>query len=116
MMKKRLSAMALTLTLCLSPATVALATDGGVAGESMGFLEYFVRILPFAFVFCALVVLIVTAVMKSSLKSVRKQAAANSYVRSGSLNITDKRDQFLYSKVEKTPRKTDSGGTASGRG
>lgn len=49
--------------------------------------------------------------MKSELKTVRKQAAANSYVKSGSMNITESRDLFLYRTVTKTarPKNTSSG-------
>lgn len=45
---------------------------------------------------------IVVLIMKSQLKSVRFQAAANNYLKNGSLNITESRDIFLYSTVVRT--------------
>lgn len=50
--------------------------------------------------------------MKSKLKSVRAQAAANSYVKSGSMNITESRDLFLYHTVTKAAKQTTT--TSSG--
>ena len=48
--------------------------------------------------------LICVSVMKGKLKSVRLQAYANNYVKSGSVSITDSRDMYLYSAVSKRPR------------
>ncbi len=49
--------------------------------------------------------------MKAQLKTVRFQAAAGDYLKSGSLNITESRDMFLYNTVTRTakPKNTDSG-------
>ena len=49
--------------------------------------------------------------MKAQLKTVRFQAAAGDYMKSGSLNITESRDVFLYNTVTRTakPKNTDSG-------
>ena len=49
--------------------------------------------------------------MKAQLKTVRFQAAAGDYMKSGSLNITESRDTFLYNTVTRTakPKNTDSG-------
>lgn len=60
---------------------------------------------------------IVTGIMRSKLKSVRAQAAADNYVAAGSLNITQKQDLFLYRNVVRTPKPTsNSGGSGhSGR-
>ena len=46
--------------------------------------------------------------MKKKLKSVRSQAAASSYVREDSLNITDSRDIYLYATVTRTAKPDDS--------
>ncbi len=54
--------------------------------------------------------LICVTAMKGKLKSVKKQYAANSYIKQGSLNITDSRDMFLYSKVDRHARPQSSGG------
>ncbi len=52
--------------------------------------------------------LIVVGSMKSKLKTVRSQAAANSYVKKGSLNITESRDMFLYHTVTRTEKPKDN--------
>lgn len=54
------------------------------------------------------VALIAVLIMKSKLKSVRMQAAANSYLKDGSLNITDSSDVFLYSTVTRTEKPKDN--------
>lgn len=56
--------------------------------------------------------LIVTAVMKGRLKSVRRQPGASSYVKSGSMNITESRELFLYSNLRRRekPKNNSSGG------
>lgn len=58
--------------------------------------------------------LITTGVMKSKLKSVRFQPQASSYVKSGSMNITESRDLFLYRNVNrkaKTKNNSSQGGS-----
>lgn len=63
------------------------------------------------------VALIVVGSMKRKLKTVNMQAAANNYLKDGSLNITESNDVFLYSNVTRTPKPKDndndggSGGT-----
>lgn len=52
--------------------------------------------------------------MKSELKSVRYKAEANSYVRSGSFNLTQSRDMFLYRNVSRRKRPESTGGGRSG--
>lgn len=62
-----------------------------------------------------LLAFIIVSVMKGTLKSVRGQAAASSYVRPGSLHITKSYDYFLYRHVSKTakPKNNDSGGSST---
>lgn len=60
-----------------------------------------------------IVALIVTAVMKSSLKSVRSQPAASNYVRPGSMNLTVSREFYLYSHVSKTAKPKQSSGSST---
>ena len=67
-----------------------------------------------------LVSFIATSVMKGKLKSVRAQAAASSYMKQGSLQVTESRDVFLYRTVSRTakPKETSSSSThtsSSGR-
>ncbi|MEE0524952.1 MAG: TPM domain-containing protein, partial [Faecalibacterium prausnitzii] len=54
---------------------------------------------------------IVTGVMKSRLKSVAPQRDATSYVRQGSMKLTNQRDLYLYREIHRTerPKETDSG-------
>lgn len=54
--------------------------------------------------------------MKAKLKTVRFQAAASSYIKEGSLNITESRDMFLYHTVTRTERQkssSSSGGSST---
>ena len=57
------------------------------------------------------VAFIVTGSMKGKLKSVRRQTAANNYVKNDSMKVTQSRDLFLYRQVSRTerPRDEDSG-------
>ena len=54
---------------------------------------------------------VVVHVMKSQLRSVAFQENAASYVREGSMKLTNQRDLFLYRDVHRTerPKETDSG-------
>ncbi|HHX92436.1 MAG TPA: TPM domain-containing protein [Clostridiales bacterium] len=57
--------------------------------------------------------LFVTGGYKSQLKSVRGEAGAAQYIRPGSLNVTGKKDVFLYTKRAKTPRVKSSSGESN---
>lgn len=61
------------------------------------------------------VAFIVTGSMRSKLKTVRRQAAAASYVRANSMRLTENRDMFLYNTVTRTEksRSSDSSGSSS---
>lgn len=50
------------------------------------------------------VALIVVLIMKSQLKTVRRQAAASSYLKAGSMKVTESRDVFLYRNVSKVKK------------
>lgn len=58
-----------------------------------------------------LIAFITVFIMKSQLKSVRSQPAANNYLKSGSLHITHSRDIFLYSTISRRakPQQTSAG-------
>ena len=57
---------------------------------------------------------IIVGSMKSQLKTVRAQAAASSYIREGSMNVTESRDLFLYHKIERTEKsKNNSSGSST---
>ena len=68
-----------------------------------------------ALVIGLLTALIVTGVMKSQLKSVAPQRDATSYVRQGSMKLTNQRDLYLYRDVHRTERpKASSSGDSGG--
>lgn len=57
---------------------------------------------------------IIVGSMKRQLKTVRAQAAASSYVREGSMSVTESRDLFLYHKVDRTEKaKNNSSGSST---
>ncbi len=58
--------------------------------------------------------LIITSVMKGKLKSVRSQYAAASYVKAGSMMVTESRDRFLYSRVTCEEKESKSSDDDSG--
>lgn len=71
--------------------------------------------LLIALVIAFVIALIVTGVMRAKLKTVRRQAA-DSYVKAGSLNITESSDLFLYSHLDRRerPKDDDHGGSDDG--
>lgn len=71
-----------------------------------------------ALVIGLIVALIVTGSMKSKLKTVKKQYRAESYVKNGSLNITESNTLFLYSHVSRRakPKSNSSGSFKSSSG
>lgn len=70
--------------------------------------------LPISIALGFVIALISVGVMKGSLKSVRSQPAADSYIRNGSMNITESRDMFLYSRLDRTAKpKNDNSGSST---
>ena len=57
---------------------------------------------------------VVVSVMKSQLRSVAFQENAASYVREGSMNLTNSRELFLYRDVHRTERPKESRSSDSG--
>ena len=57
---------------------------------------------------------VVVSVMKSQLRSVAFQENAASYVREGSMNLTNSRELFLYRDVHRTERPKESSSRDSG--
>ena len=70
--------------------------------------------LGLALVIGLVTALIVTGVMKSQLKSVAPQQDATSYVRQGSMKLTNQRDLYLYRDVHRTERPKESSSNDSG--
>ncbi len=72
--------------------------------------------IPISLVVGFIVAKVVVGNMKAQLKTVRSQATADSFVKGGSMNVTDRRDLFLYHTVTKTPRpKNTSSGSSTHR-
>ena len=70
--------------------------------------------LVIALVIGFVISLIVTGAMRSELKTVRSQLAANSYIREGSINLTKESDLFLYRHVDRREKpKSNSSGHSS---
>ncbi len=67
--------------------------------------------IPICLVIGLVVALIAVGNMKSKLKTVRPQRAAQSYVKKGSMNVSQSRDLFLYSKVTRTEKPKDDSST-----
>lgn len=72
--------------------------------------------IPVSLVIGFILAKIIVNNMKSKLKTVRSQAAADSYVKNGSMHITDSRDLFLYHTVTRTVKpKNNSQGSSTHR-
>lgn len=69
--------------------------------------------IPIAAVVGFVIAKIIVGNMKGKLKTVRKQAAANSYVKDGSMSITDSRDLFLYHTVTRSEKPKSSSSSSS---
>lgn len=73
--------------------------------------------LLIALVIGLVVALIYVLVLKGQLKSVRRQSGAGSYVRQGSMNLTQCGDYFMYRNVTRTAKpqnNSSSGGSTRG--
>ena len=57
---------------------------------------------------------VVVSVMKSQLRSVAFQENAASYVREGSMNLTNSRELFLYRDVQRTKHVEEKDSDSSG--
>lgn len=84
-------------------------------GYINGFPFEFGTNLVFALIAGFVIGLIVALVLKSQLKSVRKQSGANVYVKPGSMQVTTRRDIFLYRNVTRT-RKSSNSSSGGSRG
>ncbi len=74
---------------------------------------YSIMWIPISLIGGIILSFIVVGVMKSELKSVRHQAAANNYVKEGSLHISESKDTYLYRKVDKREKPQSNGGGSS---
>ena len=91
----------LVLTLCFALAITACAASGDPSSDSDD------SILPTVLVSVGigilLAFLIPMSMLKGELKSVRRDNAAANYIRENSMNLTTKRDIFLYRNGVRTP-------------
>ena len=69
--------------------------------------------LPIAIVIGVVLALLIVRSMKDKLKTVRSQAAANSYMKKDSLVVLESSDLFLYHTVERLEKKKDNGSGSS---
>jgi len=70
--------------------------------------------LPVIFIGAAIITLIVMLVLKSQMKTVRRQAAASSYVEDGSFNLSRRQDIYLYTTTRRRKIESSSGGGSGG--
>ncbi len=69
--------------------------------------------IPISILIGFVIASIVVSSMKAQLKSVRKQTAAASYVKENGVNITDRRDLFLYRTVTKKEKSNNNNNSSS---
>ena len=69
--------------------------------------------LVISFFIGLIIAAIITSVWKSSLTSVKMQAAAANYMKAGSLNIGYSRDFFLYRHIDREEKESKSSGGSS---
>ena len=60
--------------------------------------------------------LITVFVLKTQLKSVRREHQANAYIRTDSMHLTVQRDLFLYRQISRTRKQSSSSGSSGGGG
>lgn len=71
--------------------------------------------IMFAIIMGLVIAIIVVVIFRNQLKSVKKKAGANDYMKSGSMKVTESRDMFLYSHVSKRAKPKSSSGGGSHR-
>ena len=72
-------------------------------------------VLPICIVIGLAVAFLIVNSMKAKLKTVHKQTAAANYVKNGSMQLTNRQDLFLYSKVDRVKKaeKNSSGNSTT---
>lgn len=86
--------------------------DYYLGGYLNGYPFNFGRNLLIALAVGILAGLIVALSLKAQLKSVRRKDQANDYVKSGSMEVTVRRDLFLYRTVSRTKKESSSSGSS----
>ena len=99
-MKKKICALFFALLLLISLTVPALARTVGEAPKPINWLSMIGISVLIGLVLAGIIVL----VMKSSMKSVRRQSGAAQYTKDERIRLTARHDRFLYREVQKTPR------------
>lgn len=94
---------------------------GTFVDECQYYLDGHINGFPFEFGFNLLIALVVglvvaliaTGIMRSKLKSVKKQHTANQYTKAGSMRVTKATDLYLYSNVTRVRKAQSSSGSGS---
>lgn len=89
----------------ITQARTGEAYDSGTLPKAPFSIGYY---LSRALLIGLFIALIITIAMRYSMKSVRFQPTASAYVKSGSMNVTEARDLFLYSHVDRRVRQKES--------
>lgn len=86
-----------------------------INGEINGFPFEFAKNLVISLIIGFVIALISVSVMKGKLKSVKLQKSANSYLKQGSMKLTESTDLFLYRNVNRIakPQNNNSRGGSS---
>ena len=87
--------------------------DYYINGEINGFPFDFGTTLTISLIIGLIVAFIATAVMKAKLKSVGRQTAATDYVKTGSLQLTQSSEMYLYRNVTRVKRSSESSGSST---
>ena len=95
----------------ITQARVDAPYDIGELPKAPFHIGYFLSRALFIGLFFAV---IITLVMRYSMKSVRFQPTAAAYVKRGSMNVTQARDLYLYSHVDRQVRQKESSSSGGG--
>lgn len=95
-MKKLFSALFSFWTwICLSCPVFAASTAGSM-------IRIYTDDLITAFIIGLILSFVIAFIFKAKLKTARRQNQARNYIRTGSLNIRRRRDQYLYANTTRT--------------
>ena len=96
--------------------TFIVRCDYYLDGHINGFPFDWGKSLAIALVIGLVAGLITAFCLKAQLKSVRGQHQADAYVKQGSMQLTDRRDLFLYRHITRTKKESNNNSSRSGGG
>ncbi|MBE5786536.1 MAG: TPM domain-containing protein [Clostridiales bacterium] len=82
--------------------------QGGTAGESI------MEAMPIVLIVSAAITLMVMAMLKNQMKTVRRKAAAGDYVEAGSFQLSRRQDIYLYTTTVRRKIESNSGRSGGG--